>query len=116
MEDRVEQILHERIEEELDPIDMEERYREMLDEIYPEVEVGYSTFLASRVLEELDPTAFRVGMSDYESGENFYELNGEYYWQHEVDDLRAEIEDELALEEEEEELSNEVEENNTEEV
>lgn len=45
----------------------DEEYRDMLDEIYGEVEVCGMTFSSGRVLEELDPTAFRCGKGDYES-------------------------------------------------
>jgi hypothetical protein len=41
------------------------RYDQMLDEVYPEVTLGYSSFLASTVLKELDPIAYRVGFSEY---------------------------------------------------
>lgn len=45
----------------------EEEYRNFLDEIYPAVELGSLTFDASKIIEELDPIAFRVGMADYAS-------------------------------------------------
>lgn len=40
-------------------------YDEMLDECYPEVVLGYSTFSASDVLKTMDPVAYRVGFSEY---------------------------------------------------
>jgi len=42
-----------------------ERYDQMLDEVYPEVTLGYSSFLASAVLKEMDPIAYRVGFGEY---------------------------------------------------
>jgi len=45
----------------------EEEYRELLNELYPEVCIGYLTFDPGRIVEELDPTAFRCGLTDYES-------------------------------------------------
>ena len=41
------------------------RYDQMLDEVYPEVTLGYSSFLASTVLKELDPITYRVGFGEY---------------------------------------------------
>ena len=43
----------------------EARYCEMLDEVYPEVTIGSISFDPSRVLKELDPTAFRCGLADW---------------------------------------------------
>lgn len=39
-------------------------YRDMLDEVYGEINIGV-TFQPSAVLEEMDPTAFRCGFADY---------------------------------------------------
>ena len=47
----------------------ERAYDEMLDEIYGTVEICGMTFDSSRVLKEMDPIAYRVGMSDMESCE-----------------------------------------------
>ena len=44
----------------------EEKFREMLDERYPVLQIGYLTFSPSRVLEELDPMAFACGVTDGE--------------------------------------------------
>lgn len=43
---------------------IESSYDDVLDDMYPPYEIGYSTFYASRVLKELDPTAYRCGLSD----------------------------------------------------
>ena len=60
----------------VDDYDLSTMYKEFLDEIYPEVVLGYSHFSPSEILENLDPTTYRVGKSDYES-EYFYEVFGE---------------------------------------
>ena len=60
----------------VDDYDLSTMYKEFLDEIYPEVVLGYSHFSPSEVIENLDPTTYRVGKSDYES-EYFYEVFGE---------------------------------------
>ena len=44
----------------------EEEYDDFLDEIYPEVQLGYSTFLPSRIIKELDPVSYRIGKSEYQ--------------------------------------------------
>ena len=78
-----------RIKAELDPIDTEQRYRDMLDECEPEVKVGGLTFAVSRVIEELDPVAFRCGVLDYIDSlvtdrEISDEIDGEHYDYREV--------------------------------
>lgn len=45
----------------------EEDYRDMLDEIYGDVEICGMKYGSGYALQELDPTAFRCGKSDYES-------------------------------------------------
>ena len=47
--------------------DYEQEYRELLDEIYPTVKFGSLVFSASRIIEELDPIAFRCGLADWEN-------------------------------------------------
>lgn len=37
----------------------------MLDELYPEVKIGFSTFYASQILSECDPIAYNLGMDDF---------------------------------------------------
>jgi len=47
--------------------EMEQRYDEMLDEVYGVVTIAGYQYETSRVLKEVDPIAYRVGMADYES-------------------------------------------------
>jgi hypothetical protein len=42
-----------------------EAYRELIDQTEPMVEVCGSTFMPSRVLEDMDPVCFREGFLDY---------------------------------------------------
>jgi hypothetical protein len=42
-----------------------DRYREHLDEVYGDVNIGYLTYSTSHVLGEVDPTAFRCGFNDW---------------------------------------------------
>lgn len=45
--------------------DIEEMYKESLDEM-GDVKLGNLTFSPSRIIKELDPVAYRVGLNDYE--------------------------------------------------
>ena len=49
---------------EIDQDKHEESYKELIDEQGPVIVAGMK-FTASRILEELDPTAFRCGLNDY---------------------------------------------------
>lgn len=77
------------IASECTPVDLEQRYRDSIDCTWPEVEVVGLTFAASRVIEELDPTAFRCGVADSIDSENVTEVNGEYYDNDELDKTKA---------------------------
>ena len=45
----------------------DETYDDMLDETYGEVEIAGMTYSTSNALRRIDPTAYRCGVSDYES-------------------------------------------------
>ena len=47
-----------------DYADCADRYEEMITELYDTVSIGELTWDAGRVLRELDPIAFRCGVSD----------------------------------------------------
>ena len=78
----------------LTPVDGEEMYEELLDECYPEIKVGCSTFSPSEVIKELDPIAFRIGvgenLDDLAQDGQLYECGGEYY---EISDLEEMLDD-----------------------
>lgn len=93
--------LEKRVKAELDPIDLDQRYRDFLDEIYPEVKIGDSRYSPSRIVEELSPTDFRCGKVDWidseiKNGVLSEEIDSEYYDAEEVENIRVEIEDALA--------------------
>ena len=48
-------------------------YDEFLDEIFPEYKMGNLTFYPSRILKELDPTAYDCGFDDFQEYEDVYE-------------------------------------------
>ena len=107
-EEYIEAELEKRVlAEGLKPVDLEQLYRDMLDELEPEVKVAGLSFCASRIIEELDPTAFRCGVCDYADslvGDSISEeIAGDHYDLQEVEDIREQIEDELDEKEKEEE-------------
>jgi hypothetical protein len=59
----------------------ESDYDDMLDDCYPKVTIGDSSWDASYVLREMDPTAYRRRFSDYQEYETKYEcpICGELY-------------------------------------
>lgn len=69
------------ITDNLTPLDTEDMYRSMLEECYGDIEVAGLTFSAARIVEELDPTAFRCGMVDYIYSLSLIEICGDYYEQ-----------------------------------
>ena len=92
---------------EIDVDDFEEQYKEMLDDCYGD----FHGFEYSRILEELDPTAFRCGLNDYcdskdvEETQEWIEANEKVEAiESEIEDLESSIED---LESDIEDLENE---------
>lgn len=86
------------ITDNLTPLDTEEMYRSMLEECYGDIEVAGLTFSATRIIEELDPTAFRCGMVDYIDSLSLVEINGDYYEQDAVETERDSLVDDLESE------------------
>ena len=81
------------LEAELTPVDTDEAYEQMLDEVYSEpVMVCGMEMDQVRILKELDPIAFQVGCSDWissEIDETIVDIGG-YYWINEVEDFLQE--------------------------
>ena len=85
-----------RIIAELEPVDLEQLYRDMLDECEPEVKVAGLSFCASRIVEELDPVAFRCGVCDYADSlvndSITEEIGGNHYDYREAESIVEEVE------------------------
>ncbi len=47
-------------------LEIKESFCDMLDEVYPNVKIGSSTFTASEILECCDPVAFAIGLVEHE--------------------------------------------------
>jgi len=50
----------------MEDYEIEEQYKEMLDDAYGIIKIGYGEYWASTVLKECDPIAYRIGLSEYE--------------------------------------------------
>ena len=106
---------------EMDEDHYEDQYCEMLNED-GDIIIGSLRFSPSDVLKEMDPTAYRIGLSDYVDGldvdddpeyeklkENLEELEGD---KERTEEMIEELEEELErLEEELDDLQNETENN-----
>jgi hypothetical protein len=102
--------LAELVKEELKPVDLDQRFRDMLDDCYSFKDVGgpFSGMSPSRVLEEMDPVAFRCGSNDANDEDTEeYEGDLESYDKRELQEMRdraaEEIDDEISDEERENE-------------
>ena len=49
-------------------LEIKEAYNAMLDECYPEMKIGYSTFTASDILFNCDPVMYHQGLLDFADG------------------------------------------------
>ena len=43
-----------------------ESFDQALDDLYPDVKIGYSTFTASEILFNCNPIAYQIGLSEHE--------------------------------------------------
>ena len=43
-----------------------ESFDQALDDLYPDVKIGYSTFTASEILFNCDPIAYQIGLAEHE--------------------------------------------------
>ena len=70
--------------------ELHERYDEMINECYSFELVGgiFRHMVPSRVLEAIDPTAYRCGFNDWLDGESdqYVEINGNYHKREELEE------------------------------
>ena len=57
--------------------EIEQDYKDMLDEVYGTVKIGSAEFNASEVLRECDPIMYREGLLDYQDSLEEDEEEGE---------------------------------------
>ena len=87
-------VIEHLIKEHCEAIDTEEQFEEMLNECYEPVKVGCCEWDASYVMKELDPVAFRCGVSDYLADDDqFVEVGGEYYQVSDIENMIDELAD-----------------------
>lgn len=83
-------VIEHLIKEHCEPIDAEAEFEEMLNECYEPCRVGCCEWDAGYVMKELDPVAFRCGVSDcLADDDQFAEVDGQYY---RIYDIEAMIE------------------------
>ncbi len=81
-------IIEHLIKEHCTPINAEDEFEEMLNECYDTVKVGCCQWEAGYVMKELDPVAFRCGVSDYLADDDqFIEVDGEYYGVSDIENM-----------------------------
>ena len=93
-----------RVIAELEPVDMDQMYDDMLDEQGGECHIC-KLYGGARILKEVDPIAYNCGYSDFtDSMSDQYEemSDGQYYNVDEIDTIRGEVEDEIEEEENQE--------------
>lgn len=79
------------VEEHCEPVDAEEDFEELLSETCETVRIGSLEYDPGHVLRNIDPIAFRCGVSDMlADSEQYIEIGGEYY---RVCDIEAMIEE-----------------------
>ena len=87
-------VIEHLIKEHCEAIDAEGQFEEMLNECSEPVKVGCCEWDAGYVMKELDPVAFRCGVSDYLSDdEQFVEIDGEYYNISDIENMIDELAD-----------------------
>ncbi len=80
------------VEEELEAIDLEEVFSQMIEESYGEgVQIGCISKSTSLAIKELDPIAWDLAKDEYIDSlgedESIMEVGGDYYWIHDLESL-----------------------------
>ncbi|MHC4071038.1 MAG: hypothetical protein ACYTGS_03230 [Planctomycetota bacterium] len=80
------------IKEHCSPIDAEEQFEEQLSETCETVKIGTLEYDPGYVLRNIDPVAFRCGVSDMlADDEQFIEVDGQYYQVYDVENMIEEL-------------------------
>ncbi|MAX67052.1 MAG: hypothetical protein CME66_08970 [Halobacteriovoraceae bacterium] len=77
---------------EVEPIDTEEIFEQMIDESYgEEIQIGFIKSNVSCAIKALDPIAWDIAKTEYIDGliqdEQIVEIDGENYWIHDLEGL-----------------------------
>jgi len=80
------------VSEEIEAIDTEEIFEQMLDECYgEETQIGFIKVIVSQTIKNLDPIAWEIAKSEYFDSliqdEEVYEIEGLYYYKTDLESL-----------------------------
>jgi hypothetical protein len=85
-------VIEHLIKEHCSPIDSEQELEELLNETCEMVKIGTLEYDPGYVLKNIDPVAFRCGVSDMlADDEQFVEVSGEYYRINDIENMIDEI-------------------------
>ncbi len=85
-------VIEHLIKEHCSPIDAEEQFEELLSETCETVKIGSLEYDPGYVLRNIDPIAFRCGVSDMLADDDqFVEIDGEYYRVCEIENMIEEL-------------------------
>lgn len=88
----VDWVIEHLIKEHCEAIDAEEQFEEVLNECYETVKVGCCQWDPGYVMKQLDPIAFRCGISEHLGDEDqFVEVDGEYYQVSDIENMIDEL-------------------------
>ena len=85
-------VIEHLIKEHCSPIDAEEQFEELLSETCETVKIGSLEYDPGYVLRNIDPVAFRCGVSDMLAGdEQYIEVDGQYYQVYDIETMIEEL-------------------------
>ncbi len=85
-------VIESLIREHCSPIDAEEQFEELLSETCETVKIGSLEYDPGYVLRNIDPVAFRCGVSDMLAvDEQYAEVDGEYYHVFDIENMIDEL-------------------------
>ena len=85
-------VIEHLIKEHCSPIDGEEQFEELLNETCETVKIGSLEYDPGYVLRNIDPVAFRCGVSDMLADEEqFIEVDGQYYQVYDIENMIEEL-------------------------
>ncbi len=85
-------VIEHLIKEHCSPVDAEEQFEELLSETCETVKIGSLEYDPGYVLRNIDPVAFRCGVSDMlADDEQFIEVDGQYYQVCDVENMIEEL-------------------------
>ena len=85
-------VIEHLIKEHCSPIDAEEQFEELLNETCETLKIGTLEYDPGYVLRNIDPVAFRCGVSDMlADDEQFVEVGGEYYRAYDIENMIEEL-------------------------